>query len=177
MFKSLAREYIDDLHSRHPMLAAWSGNHSWDGRLEDFSPAAVSDEISTIKRFQARLEHIQKLGLSISDLFDYQIISSNTRSRLLELEHVKSYERNPQLYSDIISTSLLYIALFEYAPQEERVHHIVSKEQQIPRFLESARSNVSHPNALLSKIAAKSIHASRRRGDRQAYKAPRSSQA
>jgi len=157
MFKSLAREYIDDLHSRHPMLAAWSGNHSWDGRLEDFSPAAVSDEISTIKRFQARLEHIQKLGLSISDLFDYQIISSNIRSRLLELEHVKSYERNPQLYSDIISTSLLYIALFEYAPQEERVHHIVSKEQQIPRFLESARSNVSHPNALLSKIAAKSF--------------------
>ncbi|HXU10194.1 MAG TPA: hypothetical protein VN743_14450, partial [Blastocatellia bacterium] len=115
-FPALVAEYLRDLHARHPALAAASGLHVWDSQLEDYSALAISGEISAIKSFQQRLEKIPPLELQLTDTFDYQILSSNMNARLLELETIKSYEHNPQVYNDPISTGLLQIAMFEYAP-------------------------------------------------------------
>src|SRR5262249_11160777 len=152
-FPALVREYIDDLHGRHPMLAASSGIHTWDDLLEDFSPTALAAETAAIKHFQARLARVPKLELGLSDLFDYQILASNMSSRLLELEQVKTFERNPQMYNDWLSTALLQLVVFEYAPPEVRLRHLISKEKQVSRFLQDARANVRKPDATLLRIA------------------------
>src|SRR5439155_27101171 len=62
-FPKLVAEYLQDLHSRRPTLAAASGIHIWDGQLEDFSAAAIAAETSAIKAFQTRLEKIPPLEL------------------------------------------------------------------------------------------------------------------
>jgi uncharacterized protein (DUF885 family) len=90
--------------------------------------------------------------LGLSDIFDYQMLASNMNSRLLELEQIKSYERNPHFYNDLISTALLQIATFEYAPADSRIRHIISKEKQIPRLLDAARSNISNAPAVYLKV-------------------------
>jgi uncharacterized protein (DUF885 family) len=156
-FPKLVNDYLLDLHARHPALAAASGIHAWDGRLEDYSSGAMAAEIDAIKRFQSRLEKIQPLSLSSSDIFDYQIIQSNMRARLLELEQIKDYERNPKVYNDVISQGLLQIAMFEYAPADSRIRHVISKEKQIPRLLESAQANLHNPPAIFLKIALESF--------------------
>ena len=152
-FPKLVEEYIGDLYSRHPNIAAASGLHAWDGQLEDYSGSAISDEVSAIKKFQSRLEKIPPLQLELSELFDYQIIASNMNSRLLELEQIKSFERNPQFYNEIISTALLQVATFEYAPADSRIRHIISKEKQIPRLIDAARSNVRNVPDVYLKVA------------------------
>jgi len=156
-FPQLVNEYLQDLHSRHPTLAAGSGIHAWDGHLEDYSAAAIAAEISAIRGFQARLEKIPPLELALSDTFDYQILLSNMRARLLELEQIKSYERNPQVYNEPISTGLLQIAMFEYAPADSRVRHVIAKEKQVPRLLDSARANLHKPPAVFLKVAIESF--------------------
>ncbi|MEK6287566.1 MAG: DUF885 domain-containing protein [Acidobacteriota bacterium] len=152
-FPKLVAEYLLDLHSRHPTLAAASGIHAWDGHLEDYSAGAIAAEISAIKAFQSRLEKIPPLELPLSDTFDYQILSSNINARLLELEQIKSYERNPQIYNDVLSTALLQIAMFEYAPADSRIRHLIAKQKLVPRLLDSARANVRQPPAVFLKIA------------------------
>src|SRR6185369_10370155 len=134
-FPKLVSEYLNDLHARHPMQAAASGLHAWDGQLEDFSFQALSAEINAIKAFQSRLEKVPHLELRLSDTFDYQILASNMSARLLELEQIKSYERNPQVYNDPISTGLLQIAMFEYAPADSRIRHVIAKENLVPDLL------------------------------------------
>jgi uncharacterized protein (DUF885 family) len=156
-FPKLVSEYLNDLHSRHPAMAAASGIHSWDSQLEDYSPAAIADEIAAIKKFQARLEKIPPIALGLSDLIDYQIISSNMKSRLLELEALKSFQRNPQVYSETISNGLLLLAIFDYAPAEVRLQNVIAKENQIPRLLDSARANIHNPPAVYLKLAAESF--------------------
>ena len=52
---------------------------------------------------------------------------------MYELEVVRSWERNPQIYADIIGTSLAGQALFAYAPEAERARRVVSKLRQVPR--------------------------------------------
>jgi uncharacterized protein (DUF885 family) len=156
-FPKFVEEYLLDYHSRHPSLAASSGIHAWDGQLEDFSSEAISAEISAIKKFQVRLEKIPPLQLSSSDIFDYQIVNSNMKARLLELEQIKNYERNPQIYSDVISNGLLQIAMFNSAPLDSRIRHVISKEKQIPRLLDSARVNVRNVPSIFLKTAAENF--------------------
>jgi uncharacterized protein (DUF885 family) len=159
-FPKLVAEYLQDLHSRHPMLAAASGIHAWDGQLEDYSSLALSAESNAIKAFQARLEKIPPLELRLSDTFDHQILASNMSARLLELEQIKSYERNPQVYNEPISTGLLQLAMFEYAPADSRLRHVIAKENLVPRLLDSARANIHKPPAVFLKVAIDSFNGS-----------------
>jgi len=156
-FPALVAEYLRDLHARHPALAAASGLHVWDSQLEDYSALAISSEISAIKSFQQRLEKIPPLELQLTDTFDYQILASNMNARLLELESIKSYERNPQVYNDPISTGLLQIAMFEYAPPDSRLRSVIAKEKEVPRLLDSARSNINKPPAVFLKVSIESF--------------------
>jgi uncharacterized protein (DUF885 family) len=156
-FPKLVGEYIEDLYARHPNIAAASGIHAWDGRLEDYSAPAIANEAAAIKKFQSRLEKVPPLQLPLSEIFDYQILASNMNSRLLELEQIRSYQRSPQIYNDIISNGLLQIATIEYAPADSRIRHVISKEKQVPRLLDAARENVSGAPAVYLKVALESF--------------------
>src|SRR5215813_11332232 len=152
-FPRLVSEYLQDLHSRHPALAASSGFHTWDAQLEDYSPTAIAAECAAIRAFQARLEKIPPLELRLSDTMDHQILASNMNARLLELEQIKNYEHNPAVYSDVISNGLLQIAMFEYAPADSRIRHAIAKEKQIPRLLDSARLNIKGVPPIYLRVA------------------------
>ena len=156
-FPKLVTDYLIDLHSRHPSLAAGSGLHGWDSTLEDYSTLALSSEVNAIKLFMERLEKIPPLELRLSDTFDYQILASHMRARLLELEGIKSYQRNPQVYNDPISTGLLQLAMFESAMPETRLRRVIAKQKLVPQLLESARSNISKPPAVFLKVAIESF--------------------
>lgn len=156
-FPKLVAEYLQDLHARHPMLAAASGIHAWDGQLEDYSAQALTAESNAIKAFQARLAKVPPLELRLSDTFDYQILSSNMSARLLELEQIQSYVRNPQVYNEPISTGLLQLAMFESAPADTRLRQVIAKEKLVPRLLDSARSNIRKPHAVFLKVGIDSF--------------------
>jgi uncharacterized protein (DUF885 family) len=152
-FPKFVDDYLNDLYSRHPSAAAATGLHAWDGQLEDYSSAALNDEVGAIKKFQARLQKIPAIELGLSDILDYQILASNMQSRLLELERIKSFEHNPGLYNDVLSGALLQLASFEYAPLDSRLRHLIAKEKLVPRFLESARANVRTAPPVYLKVA------------------------
>jgi uncharacterized protein (DUF885 family) len=156
-FPRLVADYVNDLHSRHPEQAATSGIHTWDNHLEDYNQPALAAEAAAIKKFQARLEKVPPLSLNFSDLMDYQILASNMKSRLLELEQIKSYERNPQIYSDAISNGLLLIAMFDYAPADVRLRNIVAKEKLAPRLIEAAHANVHNIPPVFLKVSLESL--------------------
>jgi uncharacterized protein (DUF885 family) len=152
-FPRFVDDYLNDLHAHHPALAAASGIHAWDGQLEDYSSAGLGAEIAAIKKFQERLAKIPPLALATSDLFDYQILSSNMKARLLELEQIQTYKRNPAIYSDIISNSFLQIAMYDYAPADSRLRHAIAKEKLVPRLIDSARANTDKIPAIFLKVA------------------------
>src|SRR5215471_5645897 len=152
-FPKLVSEYLQDLHSRHPVLAASSGIHTWDAQIEDFSPTAIAAECTAIKGFQSRLEKIPPLELRMSDTMDYQILASNMNARLLELEQIKNYERNPQVYNDPIATGLLQLAMFESSPAEARLRQVIAKENLVPTLLDWARANIRKSPAIFLKVS------------------------
>jgi uncharacterized protein (DUF885 family) len=79
-------------------------------------------------------------------------VASNIDARMHELETVRTWERNPQIYADALGTSLASQALFAYAPEAERARRIVSKLRQAPRLVQAARDNVRECPGIFVKI-------------------------
>ena len=69
-----------------------------------------------------------------------------------ELETVRSWERNPQVYADALGTSLAGQALFNYASDADRARRVVSKLRQTSRLVQAARDNIRECPGIFVKI-------------------------
>jgi len=79
-------------------------------------------------------------------------VAANIEARMYELETLKTLERSPRLYAQIVGTSLASQALFAYAPEPERPRRVVSKLRQLARLVQSARDNVKDCPGIFVKV-------------------------
>src|SRR5205814_7368014 len=74
-----------------------------------------------------------------------------------DLEAVRTWERNPQFYSDLLATSLAGQTLFSHAPAAERARRALSKLRQTPRLIQSARDNIKEAPGILVKVGIEAM--------------------
>jgi hypothetical protein len=150
-------DYASYLYERHPTNATFDGVHTYDDLLEDLSRPAVDAQARELQGFARRLAAIDPNGLSEVERLEHPIIEANIRSRLFELETIRSWERNPQHYADILATSLAGQVLFDYAPIAERARRVLSKLRQVPRFVEHARDNIREAPGIFVKVSLETL--------------------
>ncbi len=76
---------------------------------------------------------------------------------MFELEEVRTWEKNPQYYSDILASSLAGQALFTHAPAPERARRVLSKLRQTPRLIQAARDNIKEPPGIFVKVGIETM--------------------
>jgi hypothetical protein len=150
-------DFLSYLHERHPTNATFDGVHTHDDLLEELSRASIDGQIRELSDFARRLGAIDAGGLSETERLERPIIESNIQARLYELETVRSWERNPQYYADILATSLAGQVLFDYAPAAERARRVLSKLRQVPRFVQHARDNIKDTPGIFVKVALETL--------------------
>ena len=148
--------YVDDylgyLHETHPTGATLDGVHAHDDLLEDLSRTSIDGQVRALAGFRRRLDEIKPRELTPFEQIEHRMLASNVRARAFELEDVRTWERNPQSYADLLATSLAGQALFAYAPASERARRTLSKLRQVPRFIQAARDNVKEPPGIFVKV-------------------------
>jgi uncharacterized protein (DUF885 family) len=153
--------FVDDLlgylHETHPTYATLDGVHTHDDLLEDFSRPAVEAESHALSGYLRRLGDINPDGLTGTERLEHGMLGPHIRSRMFELEEVRTWERNPQYYADIIATSLASQALFTHAPAPERARRVLSKLRQTPRLIQAARDNVKDPPGIFVKVGIETM--------------------
>ena len=145
-------DYLAYLQEVLPTQASLDGVHLHDDVLEDFSRPALDAHLRALSGFSRRLNQIDASLLPATEKVEHPIVAANVESRMYELETVRSWERNPQIYGEVIGASLAGQALFGYAPEEERARRVVSKLRQVPRLVQSARDNIKDPPGILVKV-------------------------
>ena len=150
-------EYLSWLHETHPTNATFDGVHLHDDLLEDLSRPAIDAQIRDLGGFARRLAAIDPSRLTETEQLERPALDANIRARLFELETVRTWERNPQHYGDLLSTSLASQVLFEYAPLPERARRVLSKLRQVPRLMQAARDNVKDPPGIFIKVGLESL--------------------
>lgn len=155
-------EYLAWLHETHPTNATFDGVHLHDDLLEDLSRAAIDGQVRDLGGFARRLAAIDPTRLTQSERLERPALEANIRSRLFELESVRTWERNPQHYGDLLSTSLAGQILFDYAPLPERARRVLSKLRQVPRLMQAARDNIKDPPGIFIKVGLESLRGTQR---------------
>lgn len=150
-------EYLAWLHETHPTNATFDGLHLHDDLLEDLSRSAVDAQIRDLGGFARRLGAIDPARLTDTERLERPALDASIRARLFELEHVRTWERNPQLYGDLLSTSLAGQVLFDYAPIAERGRRVLSKLRQVPRLMQAAKDNIKDPPGIFVKVGLESL--------------------
>jgi uncharacterized protein (DUF885 family) len=150
-------EYLSYLYEVHPTNATFDGVHLHDDLLEDLSRQAIDAQIRDLGGLSRRLAAIDPARLTDVERLERPVLDASLRSRLFELEEVRTWERNPQYYSDILATSLAGQALFDYAPLAERARRVLSKLRQVPRLIQAARDNIKDPPGIYLKVGLESM--------------------
>jgi uncharacterized protein (DUF885 family) len=150
-------EYLAWLHEAHPTNATFDGVHLHDDLLEDMSRAAVDAQVRDLGGFARRLGAIDPARLTDIERLERPALDASIRARLFELEAIRTWERNPQCYGDLLATSLAGQILFDYAPLAERARRVVSKLHQVPRLMQAARDNIKEPPGIFVKVGLESL--------------------
>jgi uncharacterized protein (DUF885 family) len=151
-FPHFVDDYLAYLHEVLPSQASLDGVHLHDDLLEDLSRAGVDGHVRALAGFSRRLNQIDPSHLAPEEQVEHSIIAANVEARMYELEVVRSWDRSPQIYADILGTSLASQALFAYAPEAERARRVVSKLRQVPRLVQAARDNIKDAPGIFVKV-------------------------
>jgi uncharacterized protein (DUF885 family) len=143
--------YLAALYESNPTQATFDGVHLFDDHLEDLSRPAVEAQIQTLAGLARRLASISNDSLTPVERIERPMIAAHIQGRIHDLEKVRTWERNPQLYGELLGASLAAQALFDYAPQSERARRVLSKLRQAPRLIQAARDNVKDPPGIFVK--------------------------
>ena len=155
-FPHFVDDYLAYLHEALPSYAGLDGVHAHDDLLEDLSRQAIDAHVRTLSGFGRRLHQIDPSHLSRVEQVDHPIVAAGIEARMYELEVIRSWERNPQIYAEIIGSSLAGQALFAYAPEAERARRVVSKLRQVPRLVQAARDNIKECPGIFVKVGLES---------------------
>ena len=96
-------------------------------------------------------------ALTAVERLEHRMLASHLRGRMFELEEVRTWEKNPQLYADILASSLAAQALFTHAPAPERARRVLSKLRQTPRLIQAARDNIKDPPGIFVKVGIETM--------------------
>src|SRR2546426_7406037 len=85
-FQTVADEFLSGYFAFRPHLALELGLHEYDGKLSDYSQAALAREHERLQQFEKRLTEGSVAGLSPSVQADHEVLLAGLRKALFEFE-------------------------------------------------------------------------------------------
>ncbi|HMF91460.1 MAG TPA: DUF885 domain-containing protein [Candidatus Angelobacter sp.] len=157
-FAALADQYFDQYYFKfNPTAGTAAGFHQYDNQLEDYSRATIDKQIATLKDYQKLVAKVDSKQLSAGARVDHWLLTNDINGRLLALENIRMWEKNPDTYSGNITNSIFVIISRTFAPPEERLKSVIAREKQVPAVFQAARQNLKNPPSIYVDVALEQI--------------------
>ncbi len=160
-FTAVAGEYLEDLYRRQPTQATYLGIHKYDDRLENYSREAVGEAVRVARQFRERVATVDPAALSLSNQLDREQLLHAIDSRILTLDVVRPWARDPDIYSSGLTSTAYIMIKREFAPPAERLRALVAREAAMPAALAEARKNLENPPRIYTEIAIEQLDGNR----------------
>jgi len=152
-FQRLVDEYFESRYQFHPKEATEAGFHQYDARLEDYSSGTREAEAVNLRAFASRLAGLDPKSLSDASAGDLAFLESTIKGRLLELETLQMWRKDPNFYAGGVTESIFVLIKRNFASPEERLRSVVARERLIPDALATGRRNLENPPRIYVEIA------------------------
>jgi uncharacterized protein (DUF885 family) len=164
-FAKLSEDLIHDTLALSPASASQAGYHqhvdpktgktiALDALLDDVSAVGMAEQHRVYAEWRERFRTETPLSsLGVEDAADWQLIDDQIAFNLLELDRIQSYKHNPTAYVELLGGALFQPLTDDYAPEDVRLGHILSRIAATPRFLDQARSQLVDADPIFIKVA------------------------
>jgi hypothetical protein len=143
--------FFDDVYFKFsPTTGTSSGFHQYDSQLEDYSKAGIDAQTKA-------LHQAEKEFAAMPPDPDRDLILSYIRATLLDIEQVRTWEKNPDTYSSGVTNSVFAIMSRTFAPPADRLKSVIARERQFPAVFEAARANLKNPPRIYTEIAIEQL--------------------
>lgn len=142
VFYQKVEEWLGRLLEENPVAATALGDHRFDHRLADHSRAGMARKERLLGQALAELERFEPAKLSLDARIDYEIISRLSKSFARELQILRGYQRNPNMYVNECMGGVFLLLVRDFAPFPERLRLMAARAQEIPRVLREAGENL-----------------------------------
>ena len=154
--QALYDRYFDEYYfPNNPTSATATGIHKYDGQLEDYSKAGVDKRTAALKKWES--EFAKVAVSSDRERADRDLMLNSVRDNLLELETIRMWQRNPDVYSSGLATSAFVIMSRTFASPEERLKSLTARERLMPQVLTDARANLKNPPRIYTEVAIEQL--------------------
>ena len=156
-WSKLVDSFFDEYFKLNPTQGTAAGFHQYDSDLEDYSRSGVNHQIAFAKDYRGRLDNFDSKSLPLEERQDYQLVANNLKSTLLDLEDIRSWEKNPDRYSSCLTSSAFVIMSRKFATPEKRLRSLIEREKKMPAVLVAARENLKNPPRIYTEVAIQQL--------------------
>ena len=150
------RRYLDERFALHPVDATALGDHRFDDKLDDLSPAALEKSLAHLKVTRAKLrKEIPRALLSADERISYEIFAHELEASIWVRENTQPFATNPRAYNEYISDSVFLILTQSRLPKETNVSNAIARMKQIPAVVAAAKVNLKIPPRAVLETAIK----------------------
>jgi hypothetical protein len=135
--------YLDAYFVAHPDVAVNAGRHDFDGKLPDFSRAALDREVARMHAEGQRAAAFNVDSLDQRQRFEREYLIAAVDRDLFWLESAQDPYRNPAFYTDALDPNV-YLTR-PYAPLDRRMRAYIAYALALPAALEPIRENLRTP--------------------------------
>jgi uncharacterized protein (DUF885 family) len=153
---NLFQSYLDQEFQRHPYFATQQGNHDYDDRLDDLSPAARKKDAEVTRGVFATLpKEIDYQKLSRAGQIDFDIWKHYLGYQLWQTDNDNRFEFDPRVYGEYVSDSVFILFTQSSLPRERNVANAAKRITYIPRVVAAAKEGLKNPPRVLTEVAIK----------------------
>ena len=164
-FGKLADQYMYESLAISPVSASYAGYHKHtdpktgktvelDAILDDVSPKGYDEQIAFYTQWQKRFRtEVNAKSLNLQDQADWRLIDDNIELSLLQLQKIQPQKYNPTTQVELIGNALFLPLSQNYAPQDVRVGHVLSRVEAIPQFLAGTKQTLAEADPVFISTA------------------------
>jgi uncharacterized protein (DUF885 family) len=135
---TLSAEYL----KRYPIEATELGVHTYDGEVDDLSPAGIAAELTWLRGWQANLAKVAREPLSPDSRFDLDLLRHAIGARIYLRAEAQDHRRRPGIYLRTVAGSVNALIKRSFAPGEKRLDLVLSRLRKLPAVLQAAEQNL-----------------------------------
>ncbi|HEU4781182.1 MAG TPA: DUF885 domain-containing protein [Steroidobacteraceae bacterium] len=135
--------FIEARFKADPYFAVQSGRHDFDGKMPDWSRAALDADVAELRSFAGELAKRGPAALTDDQRFEHEHLRWVIDSQLFWLTEAESPMRNPVWYLEKLDPSM-YLTR-EYAPLPKRLEGFLGYARSVPTLAANIRANLRTP--------------------------------
>ena len=154
-FTDLSARWLDGAMRLAPVFATQTGDHRFDGELDDLSAEGRGKSLDFSRTILGELEKIDRSKLSRENQVDASVLRNQLRYDIWGAETLQSWAWDPMVYSQLAGSALYTLMARDFAPVPERLRNATLRMEKLPTLFAQMRANLDP--ARVPKIHAETV--------------------